>query len=46
MIYFVTRAGQRVAAEENFEAWRKAAIFPDGLDPIIMRAVKLWVANS
>jgi uncharacterized protein (TIGR02391 family) len=38
--FFVTRSGQRVAAEENFEAWRKAAIFPEGLDPIIMRAVK------
>jgi uncharacterized protein (TIGR02391 family) len=38
--FFVTRAGRRVAAEENFEAWRKAAIFPDGLDPIIMRKVK------
>jgi uncharacterized protein (TIGR02391 family) len=40
MSYFVTRAGQRVAAEEDFEAWRKAAVFPDGLDPIITRTVK------
>jgi uncharacterized protein (TIGR02391 family) len=40
MSFFVTRAGKHVAAEENFEAWRKAAVFPDGLDPIIMRTVK------
>jgi uncharacterized protein (TIGR02391 family) len=40
MAFFVTRAGRRVAAEENFDAWRKAAIFPSGLDPIIMRNVK------
>jgi len=38
--YFVTRAGHRVAAEENFQAWRQAAIFPTGLDPLFMRAVK------
>jgi len=43
---FVTRAGQRVAAEENFDAWRKAAIFPDNLDPIIMRAVKPLFARG
>jgi uncharacterized protein (TIGR02391 family) len=38
--FFVTRAGQQVATDEDFEARRKAAIFPDGLDPIIARAVK------
>jgi uncharacterized protein Ymh len=38
--FFLTRAGHRVAAEEDFDAWRKATIFPDGLDPIIMRNVK------
>jgi uncharacterized protein (TIGR02391 family) len=38
--FFVTRAGQRVAASEDFEANKLARIFPDGLDPIIMRTVK------
>src|ERR1700676_313904 len=38
--FFVTRAGQQVAKDEDFEARRKAAIFPEGLDPASMRAVK------
>jgi len=38
--FFVTRAGREVAASEDFEAHRKAGIFPDGLDAVIMRAVK------
>jgi uncharacterized protein (TIGR02391 family) len=38
--FFVTRAGQRVAAATNFEAWKKEAMFPDGLDPIVMASVK------
>jgi uncharacterized protein (TIGR02391 family) len=38
--FFVTRAGHRVAAAEDIEAWRNANVFPPGLDPIIMRAVR------
>ncbi len=38
--FFVTRAGQRIAASEDFEAHKRAGVFPEGLDPIIMRAVK------
>lgn len=38
--FFVTRAGREVAASEDFEAHRKAGVFPDALDAVIMRAVK------
>jgi uncharacterized protein (TIGR02391 family) len=44
--YFVTRAGQEVAAAEDFEAHRKAGLFPDGLDPVLMRAVKPMFARG
>lgn len=40
MSFFVTRKGRAVAAAEDFEAWRKAHLFPDDLDPAIMRYVK------
>lgn len=38
--FFVSRAGQEVVEAEDFEAHRKAGLFPDGLDPVLMRAVK------
>jgi uncharacterized protein (TIGR02391 family) len=38
--FFVTRAGQRVAAATDISAWKKESMFPDGLDPIIMASVK------
>jgi uncharacterized protein (TIGR02391 family) len=38
--FFVTRKGRAVADAEDFEAWRKAHLFPDNLDPAIMRYVK------
>lgn len=38
--FFVTRAGQRVAAATNIDAWKKEGMFPDGLDPIVMASVK------
>jgi uncharacterized protein (TIGR02391 family) len=34
---FITRAGQQVAAAEDFGAYLKASMFPDGLDPVITR---------
>jgi len=40
MDFFVTRKGHAVAVAENFEAWRKAHLFPDDLDPAIVRHVK------
>jgi uncharacterized protein (TIGR02391 family) len=40
MDFFVTRKGRAVAATEDFEAWRKAHLFPDDLDPAIVRYVK------
>lgn len=38
--FFVTRRGQAVATAEDFEAWRKAHLFPEDLDPAIMRHVR------
>jgi uncharacterized protein (TIGR02391 family) len=38
--FFVTRAGEKVAAMEDYAAWSKANLFPDWLDPILMRTVK------
>ena len=38
--FFVTRAGQKVSTDEEFEAFRKANIFPSDLDAEIMRVVK------
>ncbi len=38
--YFVTRTGQKVSTDEEFEAFRKASIFPFDLDDEIMRVVK------
>ena len=34
------RRGQSVKAEEDFKAYRHAALFPNDLDAIVMRAVK------
>jgi uncharacterized protein (TIGR02391 family) len=44
--YFVSRAGQQIAQSEDYEARRKASLFPDGLDPVIMRAVKPMFARG
>ena len=38
--FFVTRKGDRVIQEENFEAYKKASLFPNYLDPVLIRAVK------
>jgi uncharacterized protein (TIGR02391 family) len=38
--YFVTRKGRTVAADEDFEAYRLASLFPSDLDPVLMRTVK------
>lgn len=38
--FFVTRAGQRVAATTNTDAWKNESMFPDGLDPIVMASVR------
>lgn len=37
---FVTRKGERVAENENFTAYSKAALFPDDLDAMLVRNVK------
>jgi uncharacterized protein (TIGR02391 family) len=44
--YFVTRAGSEVASAEDFEAHCKASMFPDGLDPVLMRTVKPMFARG
>jgi uncharacterized protein (TIGR02391 family) len=38
--YFVTRKGDRVAAKEDFEAYKKAAMFPAYIDAVLIRMVK------
>jgi uncharacterized protein (TIGR02391 family) len=38
--FFVARKGDRVLQEENFEAYKKASMFPNYLDPILIRTVK------
>jgi uncharacterized protein (TIGR02391 family) len=38
--YFITRKGRKVAADEDFEAYHKANLFPSDLDPALMRTVK------
>jgi uncharacterized protein (TIGR02391 family) len=38
--YFVTRKGDRVAQEEDFEAYRKAGLFPAYVDAVLIRMVK------
>jgi uncharacterized protein (TIGR02391 family) len=38
--FFVTRAGQRVAASTDLDTWKKESMFPDGLDPVIMASAK------
>lgn len=38
--FFVTKKGERVVGEENFDAYAKASMFPNDLDPVVMRAVK------
>jgi uncharacterized protein (TIGR02391 family) len=38
--YFVTRKGEEIVSEEDFEAYMQAALFPNDLDAEIMRAVK------
>lgn len=38
--FFVTRKGEEVLREEDFEAYKMASLFPRYLDPILIRAVK------
>lgn len=38
--YFITRKGERILQEEDFEAYKKASLFPSYLDPVLIRAVK------
>ena len=38
--YFVTRKGDRVAQEEDFEAYKKAKLFPMYVDAALIRMVK------
>lgn len=38
--FFVTRRGQTLSTNEEFEAYRKANVFPPYLDPVLMRTVK------
>jgi uncharacterized protein (TIGR02391 family) len=38
--FFVTRKGDEVLKEEDFEAYKMASLFPRYLDPILIRAVK------
>jgi len=38
--FFITRKGQAVVNEEDFSAYLQAAIFPNDLDPVLVRAVK------
>jgi uncharacterized protein (TIGR02391 family) len=37
---FITRRGQRVVDEENFEAYKVAGLFPAYADPVLIRMVK------
>lgn len=37
---FITRRGQRVVDEENFDAYKKASLFPAHADPVLIRMVK------
>src|SRR5262245_43631961 len=37
---FITRKGQRVLEEENFDAYKHASLFPSYLDPTLIRAVR------
>jgi uncharacterized protein (TIGR02391 family) len=38
--YFVTRKGERIVSEEDFNANLQGALFPKDLDPILLRSVK------
>jgi len=38
--FFVTRKGDRIIQEESYEAYKKASLFPNYLDPVLIRAVK------
>jgi len=44
--YFVTRKGDRVAATEDFEAYKKASMFPVYLDAVLIRMVKPLFARG
>ena len=37
---FITRKGNKIIQEENFDAYNKNSIFPKWLDPVIVRKVK------
>jgi uncharacterized protein (TIGR02391 family) len=38
--YFVTRAGRRVAAAEDLDAWKLGRMFPEGVDDALVQYVK------
>jgi uncharacterized protein (TIGR02391 family) len=44
--FFVSRAGQEVVQAEDFHAHLTAGLFPDGMDPVVMRAVKPLFARG
>ncbi len=44
--FFIARAGREVVSAEDWQARRKADMFPDGLDPVIMRAVRPLFARG
>jgi uncharacterized protein (TIGR02391 family) len=37
---FITRKGERVVEIEDFEAYKKASLFPSYIDPVLVRMVK------
>lgn len=37
---FITQKGKRLLAEENFEAYKKANLFPVEIDPVLVREVR------
>ena len=34
--FFVARKGDRIIQEENYEAYKKATLFPNYLDPVLV----------
>jgi uncharacterized protein (TIGR02391 family) len=44
--FFITRAGREVVAAEDWQARRKTDMFPDGLDPVLMRTVRPLFARG
>jgi uncharacterized protein (TIGR02391 family) len=40
MSFFITRKGHTIAGAEDFDAWRRANLFPEDLDAALMRYVR------